>query len=174
MAGASSSAHGIFLLPNCSHAWYIPATVPGTLVIPGRSAGSPGRFESDASSGTRVMNSIRCGSDMPRWYTSICPYPPGPLASGSATASANETATAASTTLPPSRRISSPAAVATGLALDTAARPVASLRSGGRASSISCRTPRRSSSVPAAMARSRKWARNASHCARRAAAEAPE
>ena len=80
-------------------------------------------MESDAASGTRVMNSITVGRSMLASRSTISPYPPTPLASGSTTPSVKLTATAASTTLPPARRISTPAAVATGWALDTAARP---------------------------------------------------
>ena len=71
------------------------------------------------------MNSMSCGRSMPGLKISIWPYPPGPLASGSATPRANETAIAASTTLPPARSTLRPASVATGLALEIAARPMA-------------------------------------------------
>ena len=140
MAGCRIRAHSTSPLPYRSHAFHIPATVPGTLARTGPSAGRvAGRIElvSEACSGTRVRNSITTGSSMSWRYTSISPYPPTPLASGSTTPRANETATAASTTFPPTSRISTPAAVANECALDTAARPLASTRNGGRARSIS-------------------------------------
>ena len=124
IAGCMTTASGS--LPKRFHATTRPRTSPGT------PAERMPRVDCCASTlpATTYMSSVAAAGAisrmskvvvLPSIATTMKPPPPSPELHGSTTDSANDTASAASTALPPAARMARPASVASGCALATMA-----------------------------------------------------